>query len=422
MNMDAIMDLLLNNIGTLATPVGCTARRGPRQGDVRVTLGAAVGVRGGKIAYVGPDGGGSPPATRTLDCGGALVTPGLVDSHTHLVFGGWRQHEFAQKQGGATYLEILRGGGGILSTVESTRRAGMRELAAKSMGFLGEMLRFGVTAAEAKSGYGLDIETELTQLRVIRELGGRQPITLVPTFLGAHALPKEYAGDRKAYVEFLCDEALPRVAAEGLARFCDIFCETAAFTPEESRAVLSRAAALGFGLKAHVDEIDDGGGAAMAAGMGCVSAEHLIRASDAGIGALADAGSVAVLLPCTSFYLDKPYARARKMIESGLAVAVATDFNPGSSPCLNMQLAMSLACLRCRLTPAEALTAATLNGAAAIGLADRMGSVELGKDADFVIWDAPDLDYVFYRFGSNLAAAVVKGGVPVHSAREPRMA
>ncbi|MDR1061642.1 MAG: imidazolonepropionase [Clostridiales bacterium] len=404
-----MLDLLLSNIGLLVTPRGAKARAGQQQGSVSSTARAAVGIEGGKIAYAGPGCAGLA-ARQTLDCGGALVTPGLVDAHTHLVFGGWRQDEFALRQGGAPYMDVLRAGGGILSTVARTRVAGLGELVARGKGFLGEMLGFGVTTAEAKSGYGLDLENELKQLRAIRELGDQQPVTLVPTFMGAHAVPAEFSGRREAYVALVCDKILPAVAEERLAKFCDVFCEDGAFTVAESRAVLARAAELGMGLKAHADELAAGGGAELAAEMGCVSAEHLIHASDAGIRALAGSGAVAVALPCTSFFLGKPFARARQMVDEGLAVAVATDFNPGSCPCLNLQLAMSLACLRCGLTPAETLTAATLNGAAAIGLASRIGSIEAGKDADIVVWDAPDLDYLFYRLGSNLARTVVKAG------------
>jgi len=403
------MDLLLTNIGVLATPTGKAARKGSAQKEISLTHNAMVGVRGGTIIYAGPS-DSSLFADRTFDCGGRLVTPGLVDAHTHLVFGGWRQKELALKLEGASYLDILKSGGGILCTVEHTRDASEEELFEKGKAHLSEMLRFGVTTCEAKSGYGLSITDELKQLRVARELDLAQSVDIASTFMGAHAIPKEYAGDREGYIDLLINKMLPAVAGEKLAEFCDVFCETAAFTPEESRRILLEASQLGFALKAHADEIDPIGGAEMAAQVGAISAEHLICATDEGISAMAANNVIAVLLPATSFYLDKPYARARYMVEAGAAVAVATDFNPGSSPSLNMQFAMNLACLKYKLTPAEALTAVTLNGAAAIARADRCGSVEAGKQADLVVWDAPDLEYVFYRYGSNLAHTVIKLG------------
>ena len=428
------MGLLLTNIGLLASPVGSSALKGCAQGEVLLIRDAVVGVEGGRIVFVGRGrehgandeprsggriGGSSPaclgsdelaPGYDILDCGGRLVTPGLVDSHTHLVFGGWRHSELAQRLGGASYLDILKSGGGILRTVGHTRAASEDELYDKGLGFLAEMLSLGVTTCEAKSGYGLSVDDELKQLRVIRMLSEGQPIDIVPTFMGAHAVPAEYSGNREGYIELIIDEMLPTVAGGGLAEFCDIFCETAVFTPEESRKILLEAARHGFRLKAHVDEIDPIGGAEMAAEVGAVSAEHLIQASDAGIRAMAEKGVIAVLLPATSFYLDKPYARARDMVDAGVAVAVATDFNPGSSPSLNMQFAMNLACLKYRLTPAEALTAVTLNAAAAINRAESCGSIEVGKQADLVIWEATDLEYIFYRYGSNLTHMVVKNG------------
>ena len=403
------MDLLLTNIGLLATPIGNAALRGTAQSEIALIPDAVVGIKGGKIEYVGKN-CGTQTRTPVFDCGGRLVTPGLVDSHTHLVFGGWRQNELALKLGGASYLDILNAGGGILSTVGHTRAASEDELVDKGMGLLAEMLKLGVTTCEAKSGYGLNIDDELKQLKVMRALDDKQPVDVVSTFMGAHAVPKEYSGNREGYIGLLIDEMLPAVADAKLAEFCDIFCETAVFTPEESRRILLAAAGYGFKLKAHADEIDPIGGAEMAAGVGAVSAEHLIQTSDEGIRALADNNVIAVLLPATSFYLDKPYARARCMVDAGVAVAVATDFNPGSCPSLNMQFAMNLACLKYKLTPAEVLTAATLNGAAAIDRAATRGSVESGKQADLVVWEAPDLEYLFYRFGSNLAHTVIKGG------------
>jgi len=407
------MDLLLTNIGLLATPVGNSARKGTEQREIMmVQRDAMIAIAKGEIIYIWPDEAMlSPPFSRVLDCGGRLVTPGLVDSHTHLVFGGWRQKELGLKLDGVPYLDILKSGGGILNTVEHTRATTEEELFDKSKAFLSEMLKLGVTTCEAKSGYGLDMENELKQLRVIRELNKQQPIDIVPTFMGAHAFPKEFANNRQGYVDYIIEEMLPIVADENLAEFCDIFCETAVFTPEESRRILLEAKKFDLLPKIHADEIDPIGGAELAAEVGAISAEHLIQASDAGIRAMAKEDVIATLLPATSFYIDKPYARARDMVNAGVAVAVATDFNPGSNPSLNMQFAMSLACLKYKLTPAEALTAATLNGAAAINRADKCGSIEIGKQADLIIWDAKDLDYIFYRYGSNLVHSVIKKGM-----------
>jgi len=403
------MDLLLTNIGLLATPIGTTARKGREQREIALIPDAVVGIRNGRIGFVGKR-GDTCEASLSLDCGGRLVTPGLVDSHTHLAFGGWRQNELALKLEGASYLDILKAGGGILSTVEHTRTASEDELVEKTRALLSEMFCHGVTTCEAKSGYGLSTADELKQLRVIRSLNEVSPVSIVPTFMGAHAVPKEFAGNRGGYIELLIDEILPAVSRENLAEFCDVFCESAVFTREESRRILLEAASHGLALKAHADEIEPGGGAEMAAAVGAVSAEHLIETSDEGIRALADKNVIAVLLPATSFYLDKPYARARNMVDAGVAVAVATDFNPGSCPCSNIQFAMNLACLKYKLSPAEALTAVTLNGAAAINRAKLCGSIEVGKQADLVIWNAPDLEYIFYRCGSNLVHNVIKNG------------
>ena len=411
------MDLLLTNIGLLATPLGMTAQKGSAQEDISLLKNATIGIKDCKIAFVGEQGSGTETlntgdtTTQTIDCSGKLVTPGLVDAHTHLVFGGWRQNELKQKLEGASYIDILKSGGGILSTVEHTRAASEDELIKKGEHLLAEMLKLGVTTCEAKSGYGLTIEDELKQLRVIETLNSTQPIDIVPTFMGAHAIPKEYADNRAAYIDLIINEMLPAVAKEQLAEFCDIFCETAVFTPEESKHILAEAKKHGLTPKIHADEIDPIGGAEVAAQVKAISAEHLIQASDQGIKALAENDVTAVLLPATSFYLDKPYARARKMIDENVAVAIASDFNPGSSPSLNMQLAMNLACLKYKMTPAEVLTAATLNGAAAINRALTHGSIEVGKQADIVVWDAPDLDYILYRFGSNLVNKVIKNGV-----------
>ena len=406
--------LLITNIGLLATPLGRSALAGKAQGEILKLSHAWIMTEDGVITEAGS---GEPPIMEqercfeTIDAGGRLVTPGLVDAHTHLIFGGFRQHELADKLRGRTYLEILAAGGGILSTVKATRAASEAQLTAKALAALKEMLSFGVTLCEAKSGYGLSTEEELKQLRVVRNLNGTQPVELVSTFLGAHAIPPEYKDDHEGYVRLICEDMLPAVAAQGLAEYCDVFCESGVFSVEESRRILSRALALGLKVKIHADEIDALGGAQLAGALGAVSAEHLIAVTDKGIESMQKGGTIACLLPATSFYLGADYAPARKFIQEGVPVALATDYNPGSCPSLNLQLVMNLACLKDKMTPEEVLTAVTLNGAAAIGRAESHGSIEAGKKADFVIWNAADLDYLCYRFGSNLAGTVIKGGI-----------
>ena len=404
------MKTLIRNIGLLATPEGFCARRGPAQGQLRLLNNAWVLAEDGIIAAVGQ---GEPPcgAEQIIDAEGRLATPGLADAHTHLIFGGWRQDELADKLHGVPYLDILARGGGILSTVRATRAATEAELLEKGRRALLEMQRFGVTACEAKSGYGLETETELRQLRVIRQLGQECAMDLAPTLLGAHALPPEYQADREGYLRLLCEEMIPRAAAEGLARFCDVFCEEGVFTAEESRRILLAGKAHGLLPKLHADEIHPIGGSQLAGELGAVSAEHLIVCPEEGMDSMARGGVIACLLPCTSLYLGARFAPARRLVEKGVAIAIATDFNPGSCPCLNLQLAMSLGCLYYRLTPEEVLTAVTLNGAAAMGLAGRLGSVEPGKQCDLALWDAPDLNYLCYRMGSNLCASVIKNAV-----------
>ena len=403
-------DLLVVNIGTLATAEGRSARGGAAQGEVRALRNAWVRIEDGVITAVGTGEPPQAPGAARLDAGGRLVTPGLVDAHTHLIFGGWRQHELGLKLRGTPYLEILAQGGGILSTVRATRSASQAELEAKGRRALDEMLRLGTTTCEAKSGYGLDTETELKQLRAIRALNGSHPVDLVPTFLGAHAVPEEYREDRAGYVRLVCEEMIPAAAGEGLAKFCDVFCETGVFSAGETRTILEAGLRHGLRPKIHADEIDAIGGSQLAREVGAVSCEHLIVCPPEGIAAMVAAGTVACLLPATSFYLGAAYAPARAMVDAGVPVALATDFNPGSCPCLNMQLVMGLGCLKYRLTPEEVLTAVTLNGAAAAGLADTVGSLEPGKLGDLVIWEAEDLDYLCYRLGSNLARTVVKRG------------
>ena len=395
-------ELLIKNIGMLATATGSAAKAGNEQGEITILKDAWVTVNDGNIAAVGT-GEVAVEADKVIDAKGQLVTAGLVDAHTHLVFGGWRADELALKLHG------------VLSTVRSTRAASEDELCEKTAAVLDEMLSLGTTTCEAKSGYGLNMETELKQLNVVKRLNESQPVELVSTFMAAHAVPQEYKENREEYIRQIIEEMIPYVAEHKLAKYCDIFCETGVFTPEESRKILLAARQYGLEPKIHADEIDPIGGSQLAGEISAVSAEHLIVCPPEGIESMAKGGTIACLLPATSFYLGATFAPAKDMIAAGVPVAVASDFNPGSTPNLNLQLAMNIACFKYRLTPEQVLTAATLNAAAAIGCADKVGTIEVGKQADLLIWNAPSLNYIFYRYGNNLVDTVIKKGEVVKS-------
>ena len=402
--------LLIKNIGILATAEGNEPLRGSAQhAGVKLIPDCAVLVNGDTIQRICPN-AEAPECENVLDAGGKLVTSGLIDAHTHPIFGGWRQHEVPLKLRGAGYLEILQAGGGILNTLTATRKATEDELYERAEAVLSEMLDHGITAVEAKSGYGLDVENELKQLRVIRRLKEEGGYNVIPTFMAAHAVPPEYKGDPDGYIEFVCREILPRVADDELCEFVDVFCETGVFDVEQSRKMLTYGQAYGFKAKIHADEIDAIGGSVLAGEMGATSAEHLIAADDKGIASMAKGGVIACLLPGTSLYLNKDFAPARKMISAGVPVAICTDFNPGSCPSCDLQLCMNLGYLKYRMTPEEVLAAVTINAACAVGRGETLGTVEPGKQADLVIWNAPDLDYLVYRMGSNLAEKVIRKG------------
>jgi imidazolonepropionase len=354
-----------------------------------------------------------------IDAAGGCVTPGLVDPHTHLLFAGSREGEWLLRQQGAGYLEILESGGGILSTVAATRAASADDLLAHGRRWLDEMLAHGVTTIEAKSGYGLDLETEIRLVEAAWRLGGEGPIEIVPTYLGAHAVPPEYRSrpdGTEAYVRSVIDEQLPGIAAHGRARFCDVFCEGGVFSADQSRRILETAAGFGMALRLHADELAPSGGAELAAELGAASADHLATPSEAGIEALAQAAAdgravVATLLPATTWFLMKDHgAPARTFIERGVPVALGTDFNPGTSPTASLPLAMTIACLELRMTPDEALSAVTINAARAIGLEDEIGSIEPGKQADLVVWLVPSSTQIPYWPAAELARTVVKRG------------
>ena len=404
--------LLIKNIGTLQTPVGSCKHGGEKQGENLKLHNAAILVEDGLIKAITSD--GSLPEgcenAEVIDAQGALVTPGLIDCHTHMVFGGYRQGEIPLKLRGASYLDILRAGGGILDTVGKTRAATEDELYEKTRAFLDEMLSFGVTTAESKSGYGLDLENELKQLRVNKRLNETHKIDLVSTFLGAHAIPEEYKGKADEYIDLLCDVVLPAVKEQNLADFVDVFCEDSVFDVAQSEKMLRAGQALGLRARIHADEIEEIGGAVLSGEVGAVSAEHLIATGEKGMASMAKGGVIADLLPCTSLYLNKTFAPARRMIELGIPVAIASDFNPGSCPSLNLQLAMTMGYVKYRMTPEEILTAVTINAACSCGMEEKIGTLEVGKQADIVLWNAPDMEMLVYRFGSNLVKTVIKRG------------
>lgn len=402
----------LINIGLLATPLGRSARGGAAQSDILLMKDAHILMENGRITQVGagqPD-GQTLEQVEIVDAKGALVTPGLVDAHTHLVFGGWRAHELQLKLAGVPYLEILKQGGGILDTVRQTRAADKEALKEKAARALDGMLAQGTTTVEAKSGYGLDLDNELKQLEAAAELNQAHAVDIVSTLMAAHAMPPEYKDNRQGYMDLLIKAIIPVAAERGLAEFCDVFCETGVFSAEEAGQILRAAARHRLRGKIHADEIDAIGGSELAGELGAISAEHLIAMKDSGIKALKKGGTIACLLPATSFYLHKPYARARDLIEAGVPVALGSDFNPGSCPGYSLQLCMNLASWNYKMTPAEILTAVTLNGAAAINRAEQVGSLEAGKQADLLIWEADSLDILCYRFGSNLVRTVIKKG------------
>ena len=401
--------LLIKNIGILQTPVGSFPHGGDKQGENVKIHNAAIMIDDGVIAAITGDGvlPEGWESAEVLDAQGRLVTPGLVDCHTHMVFGGYRQGEIPLKLRGAGYLDILRAGGTDAGAIHVARE---EELYEKSRAVLDQMLRLGVTTVESKIGYGLDLENERKQLRVNKRLNENHPVDVVSTFLGAHAIPEEYKGRADEYIDYLCHVVLPAVKEEALADFVDVFCEDSVFDVAQSEKMLRAGQALGLRARIHADEIEEIGGAVLAGELGAVSAEHLIATGEKGMAAMAKGGVIADLLPATSFYLNKTFAPARRMIELGIPVSIASDFNPGSCPSLNLQLAMSMGYIKYRMTPEEVLSAVTINAACSCGLEKKIGTLEVGKQADIVIWDAPDMEMLVYRFGSNLAHTVIKRG------------
>lgn len=375
----------------------------------------AIAAKDGKIAWIGTEdellAPYEPLADQVVSCGGRWITPGLIDCHTHLVFGGNRSHEFEERLGGASYEEIARRGGGINSTVRATRAASEGELVASAKQRLGHLLQQGVTTIEIKSGYGLDTATELRMLRAARRVGHKAPMTLRTTFLGAHAIPPEYKGRSDDYIDLVCDEMLPQVAKLDLADAVDAFCESIAFSPEQVGRVFSKARELGLAVKLHADQLSDLGGAALAAAHGALSADHLEYTSEAGVAAMAKSGTVAVLLPAAFYTLRETQAPPIDAFRrQGVPMAVATDCNPGSAPVLSLLLTLNMACTLFRLTPEEALTGATRHAARALGQLNSVGSLEVGKQADLAFWDIDHPAELCYWAGGNPCAGVVRAG------------
>lgn len=407
--------LVITN-ANIYTPVGTAGKRGAEMGDILHIEKGGIIIEDGIIRWVGPDSEMPEPEGHVrdevyMDALGRAVLPGFVDSHTHLVFGGYRPEEFGWRLKGDTYMSIMERGGGIQSTVNATRAASAEELREKAEWYLDEMSAMGVTTVEAKSGYGLDTETEERMLRVIRELGENpeRKVDVVSTFLGAHAVPKEYKGRTAEYVDLIIKEMLPRF--RDMAEFCDIFTEKNVFELEDSRRLLEAAREAGYKLKMHADEIVSLGGAELAADLGAVSADHLLHVSDGGIRRMAESGTVATLLPLTAFALKEEYAPARKFIDAGCTVALATDLNPGSCFSGSIPLTIALACIYMKMSVEETLTALTLNGAAAIDRADRIGSIEAGKQGDVVILHFDTLDALPYYVGMNCVDVTIKNGI-----------
>lgn len=410
-------DLLIHSAAELLTMAGHSEK--PKTGtalcDVGLVKNGAVAAKEGKIVATGSSDQLRAsvkllPYATVVDAWGKVVMPCFVEPHTHLVFGGSREAEFLMRLEGKSYLEIMQAGGGIVNSVQATAAAGEEELLAGARARLQRFVANGVGTVEIKSGYGLSTEEELRMLRVVQKLNQTQPLDIIPTFLGAHAFPAGYRGREEEFVNLVIEEMIPKVAEENLAKFCDVFCDVGVFTVEQSRRILEAGKRYGLQPKMHADELTSFGGAELAAEVGAISADHLLKASPEGIKALAKAGVIAVLLPATAFFLNEEFAPARKMIEEGVAVALSTDRNPGSSPTEATHLVITLACVKMKMLPAEALSAATINAAHAVGAAKFTGSLEEGKQADIIILDAPNHNYLPYHFGTSLVEALFKKG------------
>ncbi|MDL2323242.1 imidazolonepropionase [Bacteroidales bacterium OttesenSCG-928-A17] len=402
------MNYIIKNIAQLVTCSGFEAKHGQDMSDLGIIENGMIVITDGIISYVGKTSTNQHIDTsnhQIIDASGKAVLPGFIDSHTHFVFGGYREEEFSWRMKGDSYMSIMNRGGGIYNTVNATREASFEELKQSARKRLDEMLAMGVTTVEGKSGYGLDKDTELKQLRVMKELNAEHPVDIVSTFLGAHAVPKDYT--EKEYISFMLNEVMPVIKEENLAECCDIFCEKGVFSTEASRYYLQESAKMGFQLKIHADEIVNTAGAELAAEVGALSADHLLQASEKGIKALATSQTVATLLPNTAFTLKEDFAKGREMIDAGCAVALATDLNPGSSFTSSIPLTIALACIYMKLTPEEAVTALTINAAAALGKEKSIGSIDVGKKGDVIILGYPSYKFLPYHAGMNCVERVI---------------
>jgi imidazolonepropionase len=409
------LNLFIKNIAQLVTvdAQGKSTKVGGEMRDLGILSDAGVLCEQGKISWVGemkdwqrrlPDDYGE------LDASRKVVLPGFVDSHTHMMFAGNRAHEFALRSQGATYQQIAEAGGGILNTITHVRFATKKDLKKQTLRYMNEMMKHGTTTVEIKTGYGLDLDSEIKMLEAINELKDEELMTVVPTFIGAHAYPPEFKQNKRAYVDLVLEKMIPYAGKKQLATFCDVFCEKGYFELEESEQILNEGKKWGMLPKIHAEELNPLGGAQLAAKLGAVSADHLEKIDDAGIAALRDANVVGTVLPGVSFFLNHGYAPARKLIDSGVAVAIASDFNPGSCMSYSMPMMMTIACTQMQMSPEEAIVASTLNGAAALNLSSSVGSIEVGKNADLIVADIPDYKYLAYHFGSNHIVTTIKNG------------
>jgi len=407
-------NILIKNASQLVTCSGFQAKQGKAMSDLHTIEDGAVVIENARITAVGKSEAVlakiDEAKFESIDANGKAVLPGFVDSHTHFIFGGYRAEEFSWRLRGDSYMAIMNRGGGILNTVKATRNASKKELMESGKKRLDSMLSLGVTTVEGKSGYGLDETTEIKQLEVMKALNHVHPIEVVSTFLGAHAVPKKYKDREDEYIDYMIHMVIPKVTDRKLAEFCDIFCEKSVFSVEQSKRLLLHALNVGLKIKIHADEMVQLGGAELAAELGAVSADHLLHASESGIKVLADAGVVATLLPGTAFSLKEPYARGRYMIDQNCAVALATDFNPGSCFSESIPLIFALATIYMNLSIEEAITALTINGAAAIDRADTIGSIDVGKLGDVIILEYPSYQYIPYHIGVSTVEKVIKNG------------
>jgi imidazolonepropionase len=409
------MNLLIKNIKQLVTvrSNGMPVKSGKDMRDLGIIEHATVLIQNGLFTWIGSSAEFDQTVDEhidILDASELVGLPGFVDSHTHLLFAGTREDEFAMRIEGKSYREIAEAGGGILSTVQTTRTATKKELKRIARRHVDTMLTEGTTTVEIKSGYGLNEKDEIKMLDAINDLAEECLMDIVPTFLGAHAVPPEFKNNSDAYVDLICTRMLPHIAQRKLAKFCDVFCEQGYFSVEQCRRIFATAKPLGIRNKIHADQLTQIGASKLAAEVSAVSADHLEQIDDAGIAALKQSGTIATVLPGVSFFLDDKYPPARKIIDAGVPLAIASNFNPGSCMSYSMPMMMTIACTHMSMTPEEALTASTLNGAAALGLSEKLGSIEVGKQADIVLYDIPGYRYLAYHFGTNHVAKVIKHG------------